>query len=376
MRSLLYGIILALIVGGGLWFVFGRGDGGFNIPKGGEAVPFESEEVVQDPSGQEGEETKTKEETPAAKEAASHIIRRDPSNRQVFVTEEQKHSIPLEEIRQGIPFGDPRDAIPSIDNPKFISIKEADSILNSDDVGLGIEIKGEARFYPYQILVFHEIVNDTIQGEPVLVTYCPLCATGVAFERGVQGEVQEFGVSGFLWESNLLMYNRAGQRSSNLETQSLWSQVLGEAVVGPHTPERLAIVPADTTKYSDWKKAHPNTIILSQDTGEQRDYGRDPYGNYYTEEGLIFGVNNEDSRLHQKAFVLGVEHEGEFKAYLEEAIPEGETKDTFAGEIVTIEKTSEGEVRMFIGQEKTPLPYIGGFWFSWATVHPETELYK
>ena len=142
------------------------------------------------------------------------------SSRKIFVTEDVKHSIPLDEIRGG---GPPKDGIPSVDAPKFISIKEADAFLDdTSDIMLGIEVKGEARFYPYQILVWHEIVNDTIQDEPVLVTYCPLCATGVAFDRRVDGEAREFGVSGLLWESNLLMYNR----TPGAGKETIWARFL------------------------------------------------------------------------------------------------------------------------------------------------------
>ncbi|MEX2405680.1 MAG: DUF3179 domain-containing protein [Candidatus Paceibacterota bacterium] len=278
-----------------------------------------------------------------------------------------QHSIPLEEILGG---GPAKDGIPSIDNPSFETPREATEWMDGDDIGLGLEYNGEERFYPYKILVWHEIVNDTVNGEPVLVTYCPLCATGVVFDSEVDGTAYEFGVSGKLWKSNLLMYNR----TSDPEDESLWSQVLGEAVVGPLTGTELKIIPANTVKYEDWLSNHPNTQILSRDTGASRPYGNDPYGNYYTSDSVSFGATFNDDRLHPKDFVLGIEIDDQFKAYHKDALPIGTTVDSFAGSSVSITKDSFGEVRMTIGEEE--IPFLQGFWFSWLSVHPETELFK
>jgi len=285
------------------------------------------------------------------------------SQREISVDDGVKHSIPLDEILSG---GPSKDGIPSIDDPKFVSASGA-NFLKADDVGLGLSLNGEERFYPYQILVWHEIVNDRVGDTPVLVTYCPLCATGIVFKREVEGVEQEFGVSGRLWKSNLLMYNRG-------EEESLWSQVLGEAVVGEHTGQKLEIVRASTVRWGDWKKEHKGTKVLSKDTGALRVYGQDPYGDYYTSESVSFGATFSDTRLHPKAFVLGVELDGVFKAYDKEALVEGETKDTIAGKEVLITKNAIGEVAMSVAGVE--LPYAGGFWFSWLAVHPETELYK
>lgn len=290
------------------------------------------------------------------------------SNREISTTDGVKHSIPLNEILSG---GPQKDGIPSIDEPKFISTKEADEFLKATDVGLGIVWKEEARFYPYQILVWHEIVNDTIAGDPILVSYCPLCATGVAFDAKINEEATEFGVSGKLWQSNLLMYNR----SKNPEDESLWSQVLGEAVLGALTGVKLKIVTSDTVLYGDWKKSHPNTKVLSKDTGSTRSYGSDSYGDYYTSESVSFGATFNDTRLHPKAFVLGIEIDGKYKAYSKDAIKVGETVDSFADKKITIERNDTGEIRIFTGDDKKERASVGGFWFSWLAVHPNTELY-
>lgn len=290
------------------------------------------------------------------------------SKREILVTDGVKHSIPLDEILSG---GPGKDGIPSIDDPKFVSVKSA-TFLNDPDPGLGLTVNGESRFYPYRILVWHEIVNDTVAGQPVLVTYCPLCATGIVFDRRVNGEVQEFGVSGRLWQSNLLMYNRA----ASVENESLWSQVLGEAVLGVHTGKKLSIVRSDVVRFGEWRAAHPDTVILSQDTGSARDYGRDPYGDYYSSESVSFGATFSDTRLHPKALVHGVEIDGRYKAYHDEALKSltGTIADDFGGKRIVVTRTDLGEITFTANGES--LPSIPSFWFSWLAVHPETELFK
>ncbi|PIR46596.1 MAG: hypothetical protein COV07_03510 [Candidatus Vogelbacteria bacterium CG10_big_fil_rev_8_21_14_0_10_45_14] len=287
------------------------------------------------------------------------------TQREILITDGVKHSIPLGEILSG---GPGKDGIPSIDDPKFISASEA-TFLNDSEPGLGLTVNEESRFYPYRILVWHEIVNDTIAGKLVLVTYCPLCATGIVFERKVDGEVQEFGVSGRLWQSNLLMYNRAG----NEKNESLWSQVLGEAVLGVHTGKKLPIVRSDVVRFGVWREAHPKTKVLSQDTGTARDYGRDPYGDYYTSESVSFGATFNDTRLHPKAMVHGIEIDGQYKAYHDDELS-GSITDKFAGKTIVVTKNASGELHFTVDGQ--PLASIPGFWFSWLAVHPGTELFK
>jgi len=289
--------------------------------------------------------------------------------REVMVTDRIKHSIPLKNIISG---GPGKDGIPSIDDPKFISVLQANEFLKDNEAGQGLCIKNDCKFYPYQILVWHEIANDTVGGEPVLITYCPLCLTGIVFERKLEGKLVEFGTSGKLWKSNLVMYNRA----EDIKKESLWSQILGEAVVGEFTGTKLKIIPSDIIKYGEWKKLHPDTLVLSKDTGFKRTYGYDPYGNYYTSSEVSFGADFDDKRLHPKEFILGIEIKGKYKAYQSSTLKPGQTKDTFNGETIFIQKKPEGEVRMLKGADRKPLPYIGAFWFSWLNAHPETELYK
>lgn len=326
----------------------------FPLPSGETGI-FESQE------SEEQDKVRNQNESPSG--TSTQIMQ---TQRDILITDGVKHSIPLNEILSG---GPGKDGIPSIDNPVFISTQEA-SFLNDTDPGVGLVVEDESRFYPYRILVWHEIVNDTIQGQPVLVTYCPLCATGIVFERVVAGVEQEFGVSGRLWRSNLLMYNRAGDAKS----ESLWSQVLGEAVLGVNTGEKLAIIPSDIVRWADWKKLHPDTKVLSADTGAERDYGRDPYGDYYTSESVSFGASFQDSRLHPKTLVIGIEINGKYKAYDIEGLKTGETQDMFEGKDVVVSKDSAGRIAVIASGER--VPHIPSFWFSWLAVHPETELFK
>jgi len=353
-------IVVLVIAAAGFFIVNGRNQ--FDVPKGATERLAEKQLKTSEGTAKDTQKSpmNTTEEKNISSDRRTHV-------RDVLITDEVKHSIPLNEILSG---GPPKDGIPSVDSPKFVSADDARDFLSDADIGLGLTIHGVSRFYPYKILVWHEIVNDTVGGTPALVTYCPLCATGIVFDRRVRGEVQEFGVSGKLWKSNLLMYNRA----PNGADESLWSQVLGEAVLGEHTGEKLTILRSDTVRFDDWKKEHSNTQVLSTDTGAARSYGRDPYGNYYMDDSVSFGATFNDTRLHPKALVLGIEVDGVFKAYHIDAIPVGESSDTFNGETITITKSKAGEIGMSIGGES--LSAVRGFWFSWLAVHPETQLFK
>lgn len=196
--------------------------------------------------------------------------------------------------------------IPALLNPKFISASGA-TWLNDDDLVFGVFLDGVAKAYPKQILVWHEIANDEINGEPILVTYCPLCGTGIAFERTIDGEVYKFGISGKLLNSNLVMYDD--------KTESYWTQVGGKAIVGPFTGTELKQIPIDTMLWKDWKELHADTLALSKDTGMSRPYGTDPYGNYYINTDVGFGAQFNDTRLHPKAMVSGVVVDNMAKAY-------------------------------------------------------------
>ena len=183
----------------------------------------------------------------------------------IFFPDGVKHSIPMNEIHDG---GPGIDGIAALTQPRFISVEAAD-YMGDDDRVLGIVRDGESRAYPLRILVNHEVVNDTLGGRPVLVTFCPECGTGIAFDPTVDGKAIEFGVSGTLYQRNLLMYDRGSN------TPSLWLQASGEAVVGPKTGISLDRVPLTQALWREWKVAHPNTTVLSKETGH--DYSYIPY---------------------------------------------------------------------------------------------------
>ncbi len=179
-----------------------------------------------------------------------------------------KHIVPLDQIVSG---GPPPDGIPSIDSPKFLSVVDASKFLKDSDLVVGLTVNGQTKAYPLLILVWHEIVNDNVGGLPVAVTYCPLCFTAQVFNRTISGHVAvEFGTSGKLYNNNLVMYDRL--------SGSLWSQALGEGIVGTHAGESLKRIPFDLAYWKDWKQLYPNSMVLSTDTGFTRPYGVDPYG--------------------------------------------------------------------------------------------------
>lgn len=282
-----------------------------------------------------------------------------------------KHSIPLEEILSG---GPGKDGIPSIDSPKFISIKEAGAWLDDAEPGVAFSKGPTHRFYPYQILVWHEIVNDVIEGERILVTYCPLCLTGFVFDPLVQGERVEFGTSGKLWKSNLVMYDR--------KTESLWPQILGEAVVGEMTGTKLKLLPSDQMRFGEWKRKFPQGEVLSRETGALRFYGSNPYGGYFEATGFAVGLSGyKDKRLPADAFVFGIVASGKAKAYSTEAVKKvGEVRDTFTGETFILKYDKELEaVRMYKklpGDKLERINPFSAFWFSWVSAHPDTALYQ
>jgi len=288
-----------------------------------------------------------------------------------FNINEEKFSVDPSKLLGG---GPPKDGIPSIDEPKFESVSEASKWMRDSDTVFGIVHKGEARAYPQRILVWHEIVNDKIGGDPILISYCPLCLTAIAFERKIDGSELEFGVSGKLYNSNLVMYSRT---NSKFTTESLWTQAGGEAIVGDLTGKKLKKVILDVVKWKDWLAKHPDTKVLSRETGFARDYDSDPYGDYYTRKGLIAPIENEDDRLFEKAIVFGIEIGDKTKAYPEEELKKNPNfTDEFAGKKLQITRGSDGSVRIKnLTDGGEIIPSIG-FWFSWAAFNPNTELYK
>ncbi len=320
----------------------------------------------------------------------------------VMTTNGQKHIIPLEKIKSG---GPPKDGIPSIDTPEFTEASQEYHVSDSDTV-LGLEINGDVRAYPLSILVWHEIVNDNVGGVPVAVTYCPLCFTNQVFERVIDGQEVEFGTSGKLYNSNLVMYDRL--------TNSYWSQALGKAIVGELTGYELSTIPFDVIRWGDWKSLHPDSVVLTTNTGHIRAYGVDPYGNYYTETRILFPVENTDDRMHPKEIILGFNDGDVYKAYKQQDVesaviindqinnnpiflvslyPEnarafertvdGKVLEFFFKDESIIDKETNSEWNYdgvaisgaLVGTELNRIPFNPGFWFEWIAFHPDTDVY-
>lgn len=321
----------------------------------------------------------------------------------IMITNGLKHIVPLDKIKGG---GPPKDGIPSIDNPKFAPVSESQFVPDTTFV-IGLDINGEKRAYPLFIMVWHEIVNDSVGGVPVAVTYCPLCFTNQVFERVIDGKEVEFGTSGKLYNSNLVMYDRL--------TDSYWSQALGVAITGELTGYELKRIPFDVISWADWKTLHPDTLVLTTETGHIRSYGVDPYGDYYTDPRILFPVEHEDDRMHPKELILGFHEDDAFKAYkqddVESAIVINDIFNNkpmmlvslFSGDSRAFDRTVDGKVLTFDfvdnviidleskskwnydgvaisgsmeGIQLVRLPFNPGFWFEWVAFHPDTEVYE
>lgn len=273
--------------------------------------------------------------------------------------------VPESEIRAG---GPPRDGIPAIDRPRFVGAAQARFLAPEDRV-LGVVRNGHAKAYPIRILNWHEIVNDRFGSEPVMVSYCPLCGTGMAYRARVAGDALDFGVSGLLYNSDVLFYDR--------KTGSLWSQVLAQAISGPLKGSRLTTIPVAHTNWSDWRSRHPDTLVLSTETGYARDYDRDPYAGYESSRETLFPVRHTSERFHAKETVLGIEVDGLYKAYpfSELAKTAGPVTERIGARRLTITFDAahrSASVRDEMGDE---LPAITGYWFAWFAFHPDTEVY-
>ncbi len=219
---------------------------------------------------------------------------RVPFSTRGWKTDFSHSSVNLDDIMSG---GPPKDGIPAIDDPRFVSVADADEWLGDREPVVVFENDGVVRGYPWQILIWHEIVNDEVAGLPVSVTYCPLCNTAIAFDRRFDGRVLDFGTTGKLRHSDLVMYDR--------QTETRWQQAVGEAIVGELTGSVLTFLPAPTISWRDLKTQYPNAEILSRDTGFSRPYGNSPYDGYDTGRPFLFR-GPRDGRLPMMARVVVV----------------------------------------------------------------------
>ncbi len=226
----------------------------------------------------------------------------------------------------------------------------------------------ETRAYPIAILVWHELVNDELGGDPILVSFCPLCGTALVFDRRLQGRARKFGVSGLLYQSDLLMFDRG--------TESLWSQIGANAVTGALMGQRLELLRSKTMTWKAWRKAHPETTVLSKQTGYDRDYGRTPYEDYETSKMLYFPVKS-DTRRHPKMPTLGLRiPDGPSRAYPGEEIASagGRVEDVFSGQRVLV--SYDSETRHFDFEIPEGIEVVEGFWFAWMAFHPESSVFE
>ena len=217
-------------------------------------------------------------------------------SRRGWKTDFSRHTVPFDEILSG---GPPRDGIPPIDDPKFIANEAASQWLGDREPVIIFGINGDVRAYPLQILTWHEIVNDVVGGVPVAVTFCPLCNAALVFDRRLDGVTHDFGTSGKLRNSDLIMWDR--------QTESWWQQFTGEGIVGALAGKKLTSLPSQVISWGDFKASNPEGIVLSRDTGFNRSYGRNPYAGYDRADNPPFLFRGElDGRLLPKERVAFV----------------------------------------------------------------------
>ncbi|MCP1676520.1 hypothetical protein J2T57_003681 [Natronocella acetinitrilica] len=288
--------------------------------------------------------------------------------------------------------GPGKDGIPSIDQPRWWDAEEGDAFLRPDDRIIGVYRNGEARAYPQRILVWHEIVNDTIDGDNVSITYCPLTGTALGFLRGDN----ELGVSGRLVNSNLIMYDRG--------TDTYWPQILAAGIHGPHKGEKLQEFRVFWTTWQRWVERHPDTRVLSDRTRFARNYNRDPYGSYTPisgyyapNAGRMFPVMHEDERYPPKQEVFGFRtateavainldrlradgalvHQGADEDYLILHDPGLDTAWVYRGEtdslaaLENVEFNADGPQHPALA-DLEPVNGFEAMWFAWTAFYPDT----
>jgi hypothetical protein len=302
-----------------------------------------------------------------------------PPDAAQWETDFSRKLVPLEEFQSR---GPPKDGIPAIDAPSYTPASEVDFLEDREPVIL-LTVEGESRAYPLQILTWHEIVNTRFGDTPVAVTFCPLCNTAIAFDRRVDGEVLDFGTTGKLRDSDLVMYDR--------QTESWWQQFGGEALVGKLAGKELRQLPARIVSWRVFRDTHPSGLVLNRDTGHVRDYGSNPYAGYDdVASPPIFAARNEDDdRLPPKERVVYVEVGKQAFAVPFPALVAKRTVevDTAEGELVVSWKPGVASVldsgaisegrdvgSASVRLEGEPVPFTEPFWFAVAAFRPDIEI--
>jgi len=297
-------------------------------------------------------------------------------------TDFSRHSVPLSEFQAG---GPGKDGIPALDRPRFAPVP-ATRYLKPKEPVIELELGGQARAYPLQIMVWHEIVNDRIAGVPVAVTFCPLCNTAIVFDRRVGGRTLSFGTTGNLRNSDLVMYDR--------ESESWWQQFGGRALVGAYTGRALRVLPARIVSFQAFRRAHPRGLVLTRETGYERRYGQSPYPGY-DEVGSppwFPAARRGDRRLQAKERVVFVERAGRAAAVPFSVLARrGVVRVSVAGERLVVRvlgSAASALDRPVIAASRLlpavdvrdergrPVPFSEPFWFAVAAFRPDTRIVR
>jgi len=270
--------------------------------------------------------------------------------------------IPRSQIRSG---GPPKDGIPALTDPDTAPL---DQVRFADqDRMVVVTMDDQTRAYPIKVLNWHEAVNDQLGDVPIAVIYCPLCDSVSVVDRRLGGHVHEFGISGLLYNSNVLLYDRTHH--------ALWSQVALESVSGPHAGKALKHLPWEITTFADLEKRYPKAEVVTTETGHRRDYTRNPYARYFANDRLMFPVAHRDRRLGNKEPVVGVRVGDLTRAYPVEQIVEadGEIVSRIGDHTIKLQANRSGRVRVVDAPDEAQVVHT--FWFAWAAFHPKTEVY-
>jgi hypothetical protein len=272
--------------------------------------------------------------------------------------------IPREEIRAG---GPKRDQIRSVDDPEFVALDEAHWVVERNPV-LGVALGEEAHVYPIHLMEPHQIVNDEVGGVPVVVSYDPLMALPRAHRRKLEGKILTFGVSGLVYNSNFLLYDR--------ETESLWLQFTGEAISGPMTGKKLERIPIRQELLGTWLSRHPLSRVLARPRPTEIDYRYSRYSRYMLQDKIIFPVKARDDRFHAKELALGVVVDGRPRAYLGSLVTKagGKVEDELGGKKIQLVYSTEDGV--FSYQVDEGVEVTEAYWFAWKAFHPDTQVWN
>lgn len=263
--------------------------------------------------------------------------------------------------------GQARDGIPALTAPKFGPANEAG--LGFEDRVVGVVVGGVARAYPRNVLAWHEAVNDRIGDTPVVIVYSPLSGAVAGFRAELAGKPAQFGVSGLLYNSGTLLFDRA--------SLSLWLPVEGLAIAGPRKGERLAAILTQETSWADWLTRYPKTQVLTTDTGHERPYGQDPYADYAGNSELRFPVAARSDRYHPKEPVLVLGRDGRYQAYpfTELAAHNAPFTTQFSGATYRIDFNYPDQRALVTDVDGKPVPAATEYWFAWHASHPQDGVY-